>query len=1207
MVHPFEVTPEEVERLDADQLQTLVNRLVEIEVTQARLSVDVLVASDRTDDKDGGIDARIHDPEFPGSEFLPAGSSVWQAKSGKSRWPNYEEELQKERVRKAVDEGKTYIMVLGRQLNPLQYDAQRNKLRTALDEISPNASFEIRSAGQIAKWMTRYPALWHLLRRPPSPFWNVHEFLAQQELHDVEYFWSPSTETLRDAVRTQLIQSPSTTPLRIHGRAGVGKSRLVLETFAEPPDTAVYVPFAGDLTMEVLSWMRDRPGLTATLVVDECDLSEAQRIQTYISSAKGSLRLVTVGTEPPPDLQNHFEVGPMTDDVVRAVVGGVHPEITHEQREWIVAKSRGFVKLARSLAGLVRRSAVNLATMDVPGLLGEMFSDEDRDALTVVALLSHIGWEEEHEREGETLSKHMGMKWSDCRRVVRRLERRGYIGRTGRYRYVTPELLAIWFAAEEWGANRTGLLSIFSQASPAMADRMSNRLRQMPHVDEVADLAREVLGPNGPFRDLAILNHPRNARLFGDFSRIAPSAAIEALDRAFEAQDTLALHLLDGGRREVVWTLERLVAQRELFPAAARLLLRLAVAENEHFANNATGVFQSLFNPTGRATAATGDVRLDLLSEIASTADEEELLIAIGALKEVFDMHGGYTISADLGGQLPPPAWIPKSWEEHTSYCRRAFAFLVASLTHDSEPVRAAAETAALEQFRSFFWLGLGDEALDLASRSDLAEGLRRRLGINADDVITYDHDKPFMTEELLKRLRNLSRTIYGDPLRERLHLGLGTWNRELRRAVRDSSENFLEAEAREIKSLVTDLLREQEVLRDEFAWITSEEAVKGQQFIGYLGEQDPQREWLAPVLEASLERDRPDLISSYVFGLSLASSNSDVEVLLDEWAFDAGLRRFVPHITASLGLTEQRVLRLLAMLHGGLDPQSLTCLTWTRCESDLSLDTLAFLLRAMATAGQAARSAVWTILNNDISRRPEAIWNGHPGAQDLLWELVGNADVIGDYADGHASYSWSECAKPLVAADAKRLVAAVVSAVQSEREHLYAGSYVRKVLDACFEADPIGAWTAYADAVGAISTSSWLLTTWGAEAGITEQVGVDDLQRWVEEAEDQTERRAELIAKLTTVDTELTPVIRWIVTHFEESQEVLDSLMVQHGVRTVWGGRAAAEQPRLDAARKWTEEDQPAIRRWARRVIEDLDQMVERYRIEDDESELRR
>ena len=1205
MVDPFEVTPDEIVDLDGTQLQRLVNRLLEIEVSQVGLPAGVLVTSDRIFDPDGGVDARIDASDFAGSEFLPSGASIWQSKAGK-RSPNYGEELNKEQVLTAIYEGCIYVAVLGRELNDLQRAAEQRKLRAVLEHTAPGASFTLLSASHIAKWATKYPAVWHLLGRPSRPLWGVHDFLKQQELHDVEYCWSVPTESLRDAVRSQILQTASARPLRISGRTGVGKSRLTLETFAEPSSTAAFVPFADDLSVEVLSWIRDRPGLSMTLVVDECSLSDAERFQTYVSSAKGTLRLVTIGTDAPADRLNHLEVGPMTDDVIRDVVVRTHSQISLEQREWIVDKARGFVKLARRLAELARRAGIDLTGLDVPGLLGEMFSPEERDALTVVALLSHVGWEDEHEVEGQALSDHMGMPWPVCRRVIRSLEQRGYVGRTGRYRYVTPELLAIWFAAEEWSANRTGLLGIFSQAHPGMADRMSNRLRQMPHVDDVADLAKEVLGAEGPFRTLAVLNDPRNARLFGDFSRIAPEAAVSALERAFDQPDAPKLQSLGIGRREIVWTLERLVAHRNLFPAAARLLLRLAEAENEHFANNATGVFQSLFSPTGRATAATGDERLELLEEVITSGEDGELLIAVGAFKGIFDVHGGFGVSADPGGSPPPPAWAPESWEERTRYCRQAFLLLLDLLGHGSSAIRGPAESTILEQFRSLFWLGLGQEALDLAGRSDISENLQRRLVINAEDVITYDHDKPFMTDALLDGLRKLGKTIHVDPLRERLHLRLGSWNHDLRRALKNSSESFFDAEAREMKELVAELLLEPAILREEFGWIASEEAVKGQQFIGYLGEFDRQRDWLAPILDASLARNRPDLISSYVFGLARSSSNDEVESLLDEWATDQDFRWLVPHITSSLGLSDRRMVRLLELVASGLDPQSLVYLMWTQVESALDIQTLGKILRIMVNAGAAPRSAAWTILSKYVEDRSEGTGSLEPFRIQLLWELAGNPEFIGEFVDGHATYVWSECVKPLVEADPPRLVAAIVSAVQSERERLYEGTYVRQTLEACFRADPVGAWAAYADAISNVTLGNWMLTNWGAETGVTELVGVDNLKHWIEESDDGNGHRVDLVATLTTVDTELTPVIRWIVIEHGGSEEVLGKLMSEHGVRVFMGGMATAEQPRLEAARKWVEDEHPAIRKWARRVVQDLEQRIERYRIEDEESELR-
>lgn len=1207
MAHPLEVDAEEVSRLSDTQFQRLLNRMLEIEVSLVGLPDNALGASDEVDVADGGIDARIHAPGFGGSEFLPPGSSIWQAKSGSSGWPDYAKELAKDDVREAILQGQAYVMLLGRELTFTQNKTQSGRLRVEIDKIKSGAPFDLRSAARTANWATRYPAIWRHFGRTPGGFWDVRDFLNQQPVHGAVYVRSPEADSARDAIRARLADLGSSAHLRVHGRAGVGKSRFVLETFSGEDDVALYAPYASEVDKTVLRWICDRPGVTATLVVDECDASEARQLAMYVRSAKGVVNLVTIGPDPAPEPEDQFQIDPVSDDVLRAVVEGTYSQIPLEQLLWIVEKTRGFVKLARRLAEVARKSRVNLTTLDVPGLLGELFSPEEQAALTVAELCTHVGWDGEVEVEGRTLSEYMGIEWRTCKRVVRSLEERGYVGRAGRYRYITPELLAIWLAAQEWATNRTSLEAVFANATTHMADRMSNRLRQMPQIDDVVDLASEVLGPGGAFRDLAALNHPRTARFFGDFSRIVPDAAARSLERIFDGLDAPSLRTLDAGRREVVWMLERLVAHRHLFHATARLLLRLAVAENEQFANNATGVFHSLFSPSGRKTAAIGEERLDLLSEVIDAGDQAELLVALGAFEHIFDAHGGYAVSADPGGLPPPSPWWPASREEYVEYCRRALALFESLLDHGTREVRNGAESMLLAQFRSLFWLGLGDEALEIAYRSDLSENVQRRLVINADEVLVYDHDKPFMTQGLLEGLRRLTKKIYADPLRERLHLRLGSWNRDLMRATRESSESFVEVEAREIKSLVDALLLEPATLREEFDWITSEEAVKGHQFLSYLGERDKDREWLAPVWEASKERNKPGLISSYVFGLSRSSSGSDVETLLDEWAIDDGTRPYIPHITGGLGLSERRVARLLELVAAGLDPKALICLTWSQLESDLTLETLATLLRTMTSAGSAARSAVWTILSNDLRPRPDSKEMLSQSELDLRWELAGNADFIGDFVDGQASYSWAECVKPLVSADAKRLVEAIVSAVQSEREHLYKSSYTRKVLDDCFAADPHDSWQAYAAGIRGTSLSSWVLTNRGAETGITEMVGVEYLKSWVGELDEEGEGRVKLIAKLTTVDTQLTPVIRWMVTEYGDSEETLGELMTQYGTRTIVGGMAQAEQPRLDAARKWTRDSDRRIRQWARRLAADLERRIERYRIEDEESELGR
>ncbi len=518
MTLPLEIVASEIIALEGTQFQRLLNRLLEIEVSQVGLPVNALAASDEVNVPDGGIDARISAPGFSGNEFLPTGSSIWQVKAGKSGFPNYKDELNKEDVKRAILEGSTYVMVLGRVVNSSQQDRECERVRVAISAIKPEAPFELRSASQMASWVTRYPALWRHLGRSTFGLWNVKEFLNQQPQLVLDYVWSSETESLRDAILARLTDPGFKTHLRVHGRTGVGKTRFVLEAFAGSNHVAVHAPNASDDARAALKWMCQRLDMTATLIVDECNIPDAQQLAINVNGARGKINLITIGANRLPEPQDQFEIDPMSDVVLRAVVQETYPQLQIEQLLWIVEKTRGFVKLARRLAEKAMYSQIDMTTIGVPELLGELFTEEEQAALTVVALCTYVGWKGELEREGRALSDHLGLEWRKCKWTVRQLEKRGYIGRAGRYRYVTPELLAIWLAAEEWATHRSHLREVLIRTTPDVAERMSKRLRTMPPIDEVVELATEVLRPDGPFRDLAALNQPRLARFFSDFS-----------------------------------------------------------------------------------------------------------------------------------------------------------------------------------------------------------------------------------------------------------------------------------------------------------------------------------------------------------------------------------------------------------------------------------------------------------------------------------------------------------------------------------------------------------------------------------------------------------------------------------------------------------------------------------------------------------------
>ena len=1071
--------------------------------------------------------------------------------------------------------------------------------------MEPGLTFDLRSREQVAEWATaRRAAMFHLGRNMGG-FEEVDRAL-QLSVHGDRFTSDAQRDDIRDIFGAWAEDAGGTPHLRLYGQPGVGKTRLALEAAKQRFD-AIYSPAPAQEAREFVQWMVAHEGVTGVAVIDECSALEAEQLAQRTELSNGRIRLVTIGRERIPGEDWQFPLGPLDRDSMLEFVHDVAPALPLKQRAWIVDLAGGYVKLARLLALETAKHGPDtpLWEMDIGQLLERMVPDrERRRALTVVSLLSHVGWEGDKAKEGELVAEVLEVDWKSCRDLVVQLEKQELIGREGRYVYATPDLLAVWLAAEAWRAHGEALLQVRQNLDVGGQKRFDERLGSMQGVERAEDLVQEVLSGRGPFRDLGVI--AANAGLFSALARVAPEAAVRALDRIVLPLDDDSLRAFTSGRREIMWTLERLVAHRQLFPAAANLILRLAVAENESYANNATGTLQSLFQPRGGATAATGPERLEFLGTIAERAAVPELLIAIGALTQAFDVHSTHVVSGDPSGVAPPLFWAARTLEDHVGYCGGALVLLERLLDHEEQEVRSAAEAIVLERFRNLFWLGLSEQALSLAQRSDISESLRRRLPLQADEIIHYDEDKWFMTPELVERLKDLGQSVYTDPLRERLHLRLGSWNSDIRRASRDSSEDFLEAQTREFEGLALELLKQPDILNAEFEWIVSDEAVQGRSFLVFLGENDSERAWLQAILEASVERQRPELISSYVFGLSRSPSSQEVERLLDEWAADHDLRWLVPHTTASLGLSERRVQRLLSLLHSGLDPDVLICLTWSHREEDLSIDTFSNLLRQMALAGVATRSAAWTIANNALVRHADTDDADVPLAVDLLWDLVGNSSYIGESTGGGAYFAWSECAKTLAAEDPARLTQAIVDAVIAGREHLYASGYVRETLELCFEKAPARAWEICAEAMDGGGIGHWRLTSWGAESKIVDKVGVDLLRSWVDSDPASRESRIGLIARLTTVDTELTPTIEWIVADYGNSEKILGQLMAEHGVRTIMGDLADAEQPRLDAAREWAKSDIPAVRSWAQRLTDDLERRIAQYRIEDAESRVR-
>ena len=137
---------------------------------------------------------------------------------------------------------------------------------------------------------------------------------------------------------------------------------------------------------------------------------------------------------------------------MRRVVGGWYPDMPLEHVDFVMSFAAGYMKLGRSAADAVDKEPSAtlpnlLARHEIRRILDSLLGDGDRRSLYVVAVLTHVGWNDDRQHEGRAIAEHLGLNWNDVRFQVDRFhDQMGIAPRGGRYRYISPEPLAIYLA-----------------------------------------------------------------------------------------------------------------------------------------------------------------------------------------------------------------------------------------------------------------------------------------------------------------------------------------------------------------------------------------------------------------------------------------------------------------------------------------------------------------------------------------------------------------------------------------------------------------------------------------------------------------------------------------------------------------------------------------------------------------------------------------
>jgi|CXWL01.1.fsa_nt_gi hypothetical protein len=1196
MNSPFVVRPREIEQLTDMQLVELCNALIWEDGRRAHIPLDRMKTTARLTDADGGIDAFTDNPGAPG-RFVESGSMVWQFKR---RWPTpkrlEEDVMRGTAAREQFAKGAGYTMVVGGGVATNKQIARQEELEAVAQKAGCKANVRLLVADDVARWATGAPGVLFLMRPAVANLVRADFMLASPQ-HSVPFEGDIQRTATIDAIeRTLLGAEPTTQSARIVGAAGVGKTRLSLEVIRASglEGAALYGQAA---SVEFFNWIAANDDVQATLIVDECDDADARRYEMLASQSSGRLRLLTVGHGAPTG-DNVYFIDPLDEKSMERVLKTAAPSLTDSQTTWVAEKTRGYVKLAVPVALSIAKGATNIAEMSTERNVQEVIlrlvvaKDDERHALRGLALLTRVGWQGDVEVEGRAVADFVGVPWNRMQMMVADMQRDGMVVAKGRYRYVSPELLAQWLAAETW-RDQSHRIRELLDALPDEGSRTAcmERLAQLGSVPGVRDALEEVVGSDSPFRDVDDLDNERMSRLFAIVSQGAPEASLRKLNTLTSHATHERLLAFKSGRREVVWSLARLVERRETFFDAARVLLALAEAENEYYGNNATGVFNSLFLTFLGPTEVPLPERFIIIEEALESASTARQVIALNALGPALrDGEMGLPMGNQSG--VPRPNWRPQTWGDVWDVKRQAFDLLVRGLTHDVTEVRRAARDVFREHARSMIHFKLDDEVSSWFERiggDDEAEN--RKIWEAIMSVLKYEADE--LTPEQTEKLERAAGRFFGESLTDRIKRYSGKFSH-----VDWPGEDEDKPRPEEVAaSLADEALHQIDTVRPILRWLFSGEAEAVGPFAYRLGFIDESRAWFETLLDAAKEGTDPRMLSLYIEGRARAGDEEWKDSLLDAWADDPALFDLSVDATARGAPGDRGAARIVRLVdEGRLSASSLSWFTWGRWANEISARHLLEIVeRMLADASLVALDTALTLIDDRIGHEED----GSPeraALDDLAWRLLEQPNTWVQHQ--MVPYHAGRVAKRLLDKDPERLAHLIVR-MYTDGEPLYRDDRLG-LLPNALNAKPREVWAIVGDAL--LNNSSFRFMLAMEQGGIVEAADADIVIEWVEQ---HGVEAAKVVAHAVKPDGEqLSKTVRFLVTHYRK--EVAEELAGNIWSGMWWGSEVDYLADKIRMAGGWKDDPEPEIRRWVQDVIGWLKDMQSKAQFREEENELR-
>lgn len=762
-----------IRQLDSAGAVSLARRLIHSEAGRLGLPLTEFSMSGRVFVGDEGIDGRTNFPDGVGC-LLPVGSQVWQVKSGAtppSPTPEFNESTHGGLIR-AIQDGSDYVLFWSFDpVDPVLINV-RTGFESAAEAIRAGAKVALITADRISRICEAHPAvLFDVVNLGLRGVVNHSTWGASPDFQ-VPFKADELRETHMATIRRHVSSEDATvTTIHLYGDSGVGKSRLVYEALMAPEiESRVLIARDSEsLDASLINRVAGSSEQRLVLVVDDCEPSERDRLRQYADMAGGRVRLITIGSrwtrERPSSDSRYLELLPLTVGASREIALAVG--LSESDANLVADFTEGYPKLALLLAEAIHHQEAASGVLDrirgneqVGSVLSSMLDSQTAEPLGLLAMFDRLGFEGEVALEMSTACEVFGV---DPSAVIAAIEQEHgrFVSQAGRYRLVTPRLFAVWLAAEFLESHSAVLSSALEKLPPILKERIVGQMETFSGDPLVSDVLTNLLRAP-PFVEGALADLDEGAaRLVRIAAVVDPDAAAEGVFPLLERSSRDEIERFERGRREIVQALEVLLWFESTYEGAAFTLLRLAMAENESWANNATGIIQGSFGVMLGGTSVAHQDRLDWARLAIERYGAESAEILIPGLAHALEIRE-VRASTYFGTRSAPQEWRPSSEEEDVDVRRETWRFLI-ELGHGGVALDILAESLAVG-LRSAVALFPDDAREGVAAVSWAPRG-RSVLADAISNCLRYEE----VTEEVADALRELRQELRGGTTSERL------------------------------------------------------------------------------------------------------------------------------------------------------------------------------------------------------------------------------------------------------------------------------------------------------------------------------------------------------------------------------------------------------------------------------------------------------